>query len=40
METDYVIGFMILSFLTGSLATMILFTVLDNRLDRKYRQGR
>ena len=40
MEIDYVIGFMILSFLAGSLVTMILFTLLDNHVDKKYPLGK
>jgi hypothetical protein len=31
---------MILSFLAGALLAMILFTVLDNHIEKKYRQER
>jgi hypothetical protein len=37
MSTDYVVGFCILSFLAGSLVTMILFTLLDEHLEKRYR---
>lgn len=40
MGADIVIGLAILSFLAGSLVTMILFTVLDNHIDKKYPRGR
>jgi hypothetical protein len=38
MKLDDAIGFMILSFLAGSLVTMILFTLMNNYIDRKYRK--
>lgn len=40
MATEDVIGFVILSFLAGSLATMVLFTILQDRLDKKYSRER
>lgn len=40
MGTDIMIGLMVLSFLAGSLVTMILFTVLDNHIDKKYPRER
>jgi hypothetical protein len=37
MNADDVIGFCILSFLAGSLITMVLFAVLEERLEKRYR---
>lgn len=40
MGADVAIGLAILSFLAGSLVTMILLTVLDNHIDKKYPRER
>lgn len=38
MKTEDVVGFVILAFLAGSLTSMILFTLLDDHLDKKRRE--
>ena len=40
MATDDVIGLLILSFLIGPLVTIILFGILQDRIDEKYPRER